>query len=150
VLHCGRKTRPILKSEMNFTELLFRAFATMNFLTWIAGSHLVLAFVTMVRLSFPSHHSPPNITVQIHQHWPSFLTFIRIRLLTSSKPLQTGPVVGISFCLIIVRLGSISPRPGTKLGQCPFAPRPHDPMGPIRLKKSPSHSPKSRFSGMCT
>lgn len=54
--------------------------------------------------------SSPKIVVQTcqHLHTPA-LTLTHSHVLTSSNPPQTGPVVGISFCLIIARLGQILP-----------------------------------------
>jgi len=61
----------------------------MNFAAFLAKSNLPFTFLAMVCSSVSS---PLNAT----------LTFIRILL-------QSGPAVGISFCLIIVRLGRVLP-----------------------------------------
>jgi hypothetical protein len=50
-------------------------------------------FLAIVRSSVPS--------------LPSALTFVRVHVLTSSNPPQTSPAIGISFCLILARLGRL-------------------------------------------
>lgn len=69
----------------------FRAFSTMNFVTFLAKSNLTYTSLAMVRSS--AFITRPNVTVSISPH---------------VHP-QSGPAVGISFCLIIVRLGRILP-----------------------------------------
>jgi len=58
----------------------------MNFLAFVAKSNLSYTFLDMARPLFESDVTPP------------FNFFI-----------QTSPAIGISFCLIIVRLGAITP-----------------------------------------
>jgi hypothetical protein len=89
--------RLVHKSEMIFTERPLRAFVAINFFAFLAKSNLRYTFMAMVRLSVP--YPPPTITVSTHRHPP------HVHTLTSLNHPQTGPVVGISFCLIIVRLG---------------------------------------------
>jgi hypothetical protein len=57
----------------------------MNFSAFLAGSNLAYTFLDMVRALAVMLTSTPDVLV------------------------QTCPAVGISFCLIIVRLGSIAP-----------------------------------------
>jgi len=75
---------------MKFTERLFRSFVAMNFFAYLAKSNLEYTFLEMVRS-------------------PSVVPFTRAHVLTPPNLLQTNPAVGISFCLIIVRLGRILP-----------------------------------------
>lgn len=72
---------------MRFTWCLLRVFTTANFFTYyVAKSNLTFTSLAMVRSPVP----PP----------PPFHTYLT---------LQSGPAAGISFCLIIVRLGHVSP-----------------------------------------
>ena len=104
----------------------------MNFIAFLSKSNIVNTFLAMVR---PAHHSilikfqhcfhSSHITCisenpQTHTplELPSMFTTFTPPPLTippvetffsySSRP-QTGPTVGISFCLIIVRLGQVLP-----------------------------------------
>ena len=79
---------------MKFTEYLFRTFSTMNFISFLAKSNLTFTFLAMVRLLAPP--PPPNITASMPAH-------------VHPQSPQSGPAVGISFCLIIVRLGKVLP-----------------------------------------
>lgn len=64
----------------------FSFFVLINFLAFLAGSNISYAFLDMVRPFFQNGITPT----------PKTFT-------------QTSPAVGISFCLIIVRLGAVSP-----------------------------------------
>ena len=73
----------------------------MNFLTFLAKSNLVFTFLALVRRITVSS---PNFNRRYrrfpHAHPDAHLPCL---------PPQTGPAVGISFCLIIVRLGQVLP-----------------------------------------
>ena len=98
MLRCGRKTHPACGPEMQFTERLSRTFSVLNFFTALAKSNLTYVFLALVRSSV---HHPAHQGIN---YLPSSRTHI-------AKPPQSGPAAGISFCLIIVRLGHVLPEP---------------------------------------
>ena len=89
---------------MIFTERLFRTFASITFFTALAGSSLTYTFAAMVRSTIlPSHHSMNTST-------PTFLSHVHRRSRANfAESQQSSPILGICFCLIIVRLGRIFP-----------------------------------------
>jgi len=72
--------------KMRFTERLFRAFAAMSFLAYLAKSNLSCTFLKMVR----SAASTPWYSVATHQYLPSILTFIHVHVLVLSNPHTLG------------------------------------------------------------
>ena len=92
---------------MKFTKNLSRTFTLLNFFTSIAKTNLVYTSLSLVRSSVTpphSHHhgvTSPTPVFHPHVHQRSCTHLV--------KSLQTSPAVGISFCLIIVRLGRILP-----------------------------------------
>jgi len=89
---------------MKFTKGIFRALATMNFLAFLAKSNLSYTFSAMV--CSPSSVRPLDLTGPTRRHRSSVFTFSCTYLVKSP---QSSPAVGISFCLIIVRLGHVLP-----------------------------------------
>jgi len=82
----------------------------MNFITFLAGSTLVNTFFAMVRsmhraLSSFQRNSYSSHTTPLCS--PTWAICSPLKLFSFSP--QTGPAAGISFCLIIVRLGQILP-----------------------------------------
>jgi len=65
--------RPVNGLEMGFTELLFRAFGTMNFVAYLAKSNLSYTFLAMVRspISTSSHQ-----LTNIYLPWSHSSTFM--------------------------------------------------------------------------
>ena len=90
---------------MIFTEHL-RTFTSVNFWLSLAGNTITYVTVSMVRS--PISTLPPNITVSTHRLLLSVLTFAGVHVLILHNP-QSSPVLGICFCLIIVRLGKVLP-----------------------------------------
>lgn len=83
---------------MIFTEHLFRTFVLINFFASLAKSNIVYTFEAMVRSA-----TPLSITTPMYTFRPQLL---RAHL---AKYSQSSPVLGICFCLIMVRLGRIFP-----------------------------------------
>ena len=108
---------------MRFTERLLRAFAMMDFLAYLAKSELSYTFLAIVRSPTSTHWCQlTNIYLHPHVHPRSLARLV--------VPPQSSPAVGISFCLIIVRLGQILPevRDKTWHGSAPTpASRKHTP-----------------------
>jgi len=80
----------------------------MNFIAFLAKSNFTYTFFAMVRSSVPP---PPPLEHGISSEKPTFLPHVdphsHIHL---AKSPQISPAVGISFCLIIVRLSHILPQ----------------------------------------
>jgi len=92
---------------MEFTERLFRTFATMNFIAFLFKSNLSYTFYATVCLSLslplPRSHGVNSPTPAFRPHvCPDSCAYL------VNLP-QSSPAVGISFCLIIVRLGHVLP-----------------------------------------
>jgi len=87
---------------MKLTECLPRTFVALNFFSFLAKSELANTFLAMVRspISPPSYYGFGVLSPTLH--YSRSLTY------PVNSP-QTGPAVGISFCLIIVRLGRTLP-----------------------------------------
>ena len=91
---------------MKLTERLFRAFTVVNFFAYLTKSNIVYTSTSMVcrSVSFP-----PRQHRGINKPAPPAPISTCIHCTHFVKSLQTSPAVGISFCLIIVRLSRILP-----------------------------------------
>ena len=92
-------------TEMKLNECLSRTFVALNFFSFLAKSDLAYTFLAMVRS--PTSPFPPSWFSALS---PTLRPLIPLRSRTYPVNFpQTGPAVGISFCLIIVRLGRTLP-----------------------------------------